>query len=107
MAPGLLFVRFDGKSRCIRINGKASTHDDRETLERHHGAKLVVRIACEVYPNCPRYIPILIEREESPYVLREGQGTPPAPEWKQQDYIREILPKDDPHHFTDKPSDQE
>lgn len=94
---GLLFVRFDGKSRRIRINGKASIHDDQETLDRHHGAKLVVRVECEIYPNCPRYIPNLADQEASPYVPRTGQGTPPAPEWKERDYIRDILPKKDPH----------
>jgi len=31
---GLLFVRFDGQSRRIRINGKASLHDDPATLAR-------------------------------------------------------------------------
>lgn len=94
---GLLFVKFDGKSRRIRINGKASIHDDRESLDRHVGAKLVVRIACEIYPNCPRYIPNLAEDDASPYTPREGAGTPPAPEWKQRDYIRDILPEGDPH----------
>ena len=27
----------------------------------------------------------------------KGQGIPPAPEWKERDYIKNILPKDDPH----------
>jgi hypothetical protein len=31
------------------------------------------------------------------YVPREGQEDPPAPEWKNRDYIKNILPKDDPH----------
>ena len=26
-----------------------------------------------------------------------GQAPPPPPEWKRRDYIREILPRDDPH----------
>ncbi|MEQ8655254.1 MAG: pyridoxamine 5'-phosphate oxidase family protein [Kiloniellales bacterium] len=98
---GLLFVKFDGKSRRIRINGKASIHDDQESLDRHVGAKLVVRIQCEIYPNCPRYIPNLAESEASPHVPREGTGTPPAPEWKQRDYIRDILPEGDPHKDDD------
>ena len=55
----LLFVNFDGKSRRIRINGQASIHRDRKSLEKHHGAKFVVRIKCEIYPNCPRYLPNL------------------------------------------------
>lgn len=94
---GLLFVRFDGKSLKMRVNGKASLHDDPETLARHFGAKLVVRIACEIYPNCPRYAPNFEESKPSPYVPREGEGTPPAPEWKMRPYIQGILPEDDPH----------
>jgi Pyridoxamine 5'-phosphate oxidase len=50
---GLLFVRFDGKSRRIRINGKASIHAEREFLERHYGAKFVVRIECKIYASSP------------------------------------------------------
>ena len=55
----LLFVKFDGKSRRIRINGQATIHNDNKSLENHFGAKFVVRISCEIYPNCPRYIPNL------------------------------------------------
>jgi hypothetical protein len=59
---GLLFVKFDGKNRRIRINGKASIHTENEFLERHYGAKFVVRIECELYPNCPQYIRTLRKR---------------------------------------------
>ena len=96
---GLLFVKFDGKSTRIRINGKASIHDDAETLARHYGAKVVVRIECEIFTNCPRYVPNLLQDKSSGDVPREGQGTPPAPEWKGRDYIRDILPRDDPHRI--------
>ena len=54
---GLLFVRFDGKSRRIRVNGRATVLDDAAAIGRHFGAKLVVRVECEIYPNCPRYVP--------------------------------------------------
>jgi hypothetical protein len=94
---GLLFVKFDGKSRRIRINGKASIHTGAEFLERHYGAKVVVRIECELYPNCPRYIPDLSDRVSSPYIPRKDASPAPAPEWKRRDYIREVLPRDDPH----------
>jgi predicted pyridoxine 5'-phosphate oxidase superfamily flavin-nucleotide-binding protein len=94
---GLLFVRFDGVSRRIRINGRATVHDDAPTLQKHFGAKLVVRIACELYPNCPRYMPNLDAGTESSHVPREGRGVPLAPEWKHRDYIRDLLPGDDPH----------
>ena len=94
----LLFVNFDGKSRRIRINGHASIHRDSNSLKRHYGAKFVVRIKCEIYPNCPRYIPDLKNDKLSVYTPREEEGTPPVPEWKERDYIKNILPKDDPHN---------
>jgi len=84
---GLLFLRFDGQSRRLRISGRASIHGVRERL---------VRVTCtEIYPNCPRYIPDLATGTPSPHVPREGH-VPPAPEWKTRDYIRDILPADDP-----------
>ena len=93
----LLFVNFDGKSRRIRINGQATIHNDNKSLENHFGAKFVVRISCEIYPNCPRYIPNLEKNKSSIYTPRKGKGVPPAPEWKKRDYIKNILPKNDPH----------
>jgi predicted pyridoxine 5'-phosphate oxidase superfamily flavin-nucleotide-binding protein len=57
---GLLFVRFDGKTFRMRIRGKATIHNDPETLAAHHGAKVVVRVKCEIFPNCPRYVPDLM-----------------------------------------------
>jgi hypothetical protein len=98
---GLLFVRFDGRSRRIRVNGRAAILDDAASLGRHHGAKLVVSVECEIYPNCPRYVPDMIgasgDFKASPSIPRPGHGTPPSPEWKRRNYIRDILPKDDPH----------
>ena len=94
---GLLFVRFDGKSRRMRVNGRATILEDAAAKARHFGAQIVVRIECEVYPNCPRYVPDLAGATSSPYVPREGQDAPPPPEWKRRDYIRDILPAGDPH----------
>jgi predicted pyridoxine 5'-phosphate oxidase superfamily flavin-nucleotide-binding protein len=94
---GLLFVAFDGKSRRIRISGRATLHEDASTLARHHGGRRVVRVhGHEIYPNCPRYIPDLASGAPSPFVPRPG-AEPPAPEWKTRDYIRDLLPRDDPH----------
>jgi hypothetical protein len=81
---GLLFARFDSKSRRMRINGRTSILDDSETMARYFGAQLTVRIECEICPNCPRYVLDLAE-DPSPYVPREGQGTSPPPEWKSRD----------------------
>jgi hypothetical protein len=94
---GLLFVRFDGKSRRMRINGRAESSTTPRRSAGTYGAQLVVRIECEIYPNCPRYVPDLATAKLSPYVPREGEAPPPPPEWKGRDYIRDILPKGDPH----------
>ena len=89
---GLLFVKFDGKTVRIRINGQATILDDAETLARHHGAKLIVRVVCELFSNCPRAVHDLEGGRLSAYLPRPGYE-PPAPEWKSRDYIRDILPE--------------
>ena len=93
----LLFVNFDGKSRRIRVNGIASILDDQAAISRHYGSKFVIKISCEIYPNCPRYAPNLQDDEVSNDIPRYGHEMPSAPEWKGRDYIRDILPKNDPH----------
>ena len=93
---GLLFVKFDGRTTRIRINGRAAILDDPATVASHHGAKLVIRVECELYSNCPRAVHDLQAGVLSPYLPRPGYA-PPAPEWKSRDYIREILPASDPH----------
>jgi uncharacterized protein len=91
---GLLFVKFDGKTARIRMNGHATIHDDAETLARHHAAKVVVRVVCEMFSNCPRSVHDLEHGELSPYLPRPDYD-PPPPEWKSRDYIRDILPVSD------------
>jgi predicted pyridoxine 5'-phosphate oxidase superfamily flavin-nucleotide-binding protein len=88
---GLLFVKFDGRSYRIRINGRATILDDAEALGRHHAAKLVVRVECELFSNCPRSV----------HDLPRPGHEPPAPEWKSRDYIRDVLPRNDPHRGRD------
>ena len=93
---GMLFVKFDGKSLRMRVNGTASIHDGADDLARHHGAKRVVRVVVdEIFPNCPRYVPDLAGDARSIYTPRPGY-TPPPPEWKSRDYIVDKLPKDEP-----------
>lgn len=93
---GLLFVKFDGATPRIRINGRAELLDSPADLARHHGAKMVVRVVCELYSNCPRSVHDLATGTLSNYLPRPGHE-PPAPEWKSRDYISGILPKNDPH----------
>ncbi len=93
---GLLFVKFDGKTARVRINGFATILDDPATLSAHHAAKLVVRVVCELFSNCPRSVHDLEGGELSAYLPKPGYQ-PPAPEWTSRDYIKGILPAGDPH----------
>ena len=56
---GLLFVRFDGKSRRMRINGRASILDDAEARGAAFRCAAGGADQSEIYPNCPRYVPDL------------------------------------------------
>lgn len=94
---GLLFVKFDGRTLRMRINGRATILQDGESLSRHHGARFVVRVTCEIYPNCTRYIPDFEQGTPARHVPRPGQGTPPVPSWKKMPEFRDSLPRDDPH----------
>ena len=97
---GLLFVQFDGKTARVRINGHATILDDPDVLDRHHGAKVVVRVECELFSNCPRSVHDLKGGRLSAYLPKPGHE-PPAPEWKSRDYIKDILPDGDPHRSKD------
>ncbi len=92
----LLFMKFEGKSYRIRINGRAEILDDAASLAQHQAAKLLVRVACELFSNCPRAVHGLTQGNLSVYVPTPGHE-PPAREWKRRDYIRDVLPRDDPH----------
>jgi predicted pyridoxine 5'-phosphate oxidase superfamily flavin-nucleotide-binding protein len=92
---GLLFVDFENPKR-LRVNGRASVHDDDPLLAELVGAQLVVRVQVEAaFPNCPRYMHRMQVVEESPYAPCEGH-TPPVPEWKTRPVFREVLPPTDP-----------
>ncbi|MEM1161836.1 MAG: pyridoxamine 5'-phosphate oxidase family protein, partial [Pseudomonadota bacterium] len=54
---GLLFIRFDGTSTRLRVNGSATIDFDHPGLKKWPGAKVMVHLqAREIFPNCPRYI---------------------------------------------------
>ena len=83
-------------SAAFRVNGHAVICDDAATLARHHAAKVVVRVECELFSNCPRSVHDLEGGRFSAYLPKPGYE-PPAPEWKSRDYLKDILPSDDPH----------
>lgn len=94
---GLLFMAFDGRSLRLRLRGRAALVEDAARLAAIPGARRLVRVAVtDIFPNCPRYIPDLGSGEPSAYLPRPD-GSQAAPEWKSRDYIRTILPADDPH----------
>ncbi len=94
---GLLFIRFDGSSYRLRVNGEAKIMDDHPRLGDYPGAKVVVRLtADEIFPNCPRYIPDLAHDTASEFLPQTDKPLP-RPAWKERDYIRDILPDGDPH----------
>jgi uncharacterized protein len=92
---GLLFVRLDGKTFCTTIRGKATIHDNAEILAKHHGAKVVMCVQCEVLPNCPRYVPDLMS--DLVAVPAKPIRSAPPRKWKSRDYLKDSLSKYEPH----------
>jgi uncharacterized protein len=92
---GLLFIDFESPKR-LRVNGRATIHDDDPLLAEFAGAQLIVRVEAEkIFPNCPRYIHKMQLVEHSVYAPCEGY-TPPVPEWKDRPVFREVLPGSKP-----------
>jgi predicted pyridoxine 5'-phosphate oxidase superfamily flavin-nucleotide-binding protein len=92
---GLLFIDFEKPNR-LRVNGRASIHDDDPLLAEFVGAQLMVRVRAEaIFPNCPRYIHKMQIVEQSAYTPCEGH-TPPVPKWKTFPEFRDVLPPGDP-----------
>jgi predicted pyridoxine 5'-phosphate oxidase superfamily flavin-nucleotide-binding protein len=92
---GMLFIDFENPKR-LRVNGRASVHEDDPLLAEFVGAQLIVRVVPEaIFPNCPRYIHKSEVVEESVYAPCAGR-TPPVPKWKERPEFREVLPPNDP-----------
>ena len=88
---GLLFVRFDGVSTRLRVNGVAEVDDRPKAISGLPGAKRLIRVtARDIFPNCPRYVPEMEGAQPSIYAPRAGY-TPPEPEWKSRDYIKNLI----------------
>ena len=88
---GLLLIDFE-RGRRMRINGRATLHEEDPLLEECPGAQLIVRVLAEqIFPNCPRYIHKMELKEHSVYVPTPAH-TPPVPEWKGRVEFRDVLP---------------
>jgi len=92
---GMLFIDFESPKR-LRVNGRATMHEDDPLLAEFAGAQVMVRVRAEaIFPNCPRYIHKMKIVEQSVYAPCEGH-TPPVPKWKRFPEFREVLPPGDP-----------
>jgi predicted pyridoxine 5'-phosphate oxidase superfamily flavin-nucleotide-binding protein len=90
-AVGLLFLKFDAKSTMLRFTGRARIDENSEAIADIPGAKRLIRVTADyIYYNYPRYVPKMEFVEQSIYSPR-ADYTPPEPEWKSRDYIREVL----------------
>jgi uncharacterized protein len=92
-AVGLLFVNFDADSKNarLRITGRARLDESPQAIADLPGAKRLIRVTAEhIFYNCPRYIPKMEFADESVDSPR-CDYTPPEPEWKSRDYIRDVL----------------
>lgn len=91
---GLLFIDFE-RQRRMRVDGTAELLGDDPLLARYPEAQFMVRVHAErIYPNCPRYIHKRQLVERSAFVPRPG-ATTPVPGWKEADWARDVLPRDD------------
>jgi predicted pyridoxine 5'-phosphate oxidase superfamily flavin-nucleotide-binding protein len=88
---GMLFVRFDARSTRLRLTGNARIDEEAPDLADWPGARRLVRMVADyIYYNCPRNVPKMTYDEPSIYSPR-ADYTPPEPEWKSRDYIRDVI----------------
>jgi predicted pyridoxine 5'-phosphate oxidase superfamily flavin-nucleotide-binding protein len=100
---GLLFIRWTGGPRRIRVQGHASLHDDDPLMAEWEGAQLVVRVQAQrIFLNCPRYLHRMELEEYSAYAPR-ADHTPPVPDWKLRPEYRDALPARDMAALADRP----
>jgi len=94
---GLLFMRFGAEEGPgalylrIRVNGRATIHDEHEAMASYPGAQRIVSVEADhIYPNCPRYIPHMEMVTPSRH-MPQPDGDQPMPEWKKIPPIAELL----------------
>ena len=92
---GLLFIRWAGNPKKLRVLGKASIDEDDPLLNDYTGAQLIVRVNAErIFDNCPRYLHDIDIKDYSRYVPRPAHE-PPIPDWKRNPLYCDALPKRD------------
>jgi predicted pyridoxine 5'-phosphate oxidase superfamily flavin-nucleotide-binding protein len=89
---GMIFIEMGEKPKRLRVNGRASVHDEDALIASRPGAQIIVRVVPEhIFPNCPRYIPNLRSGEASPYTPCAGVA-PTEPAWKSFDALKDVVP---------------
>ena len=100
---GILFVDFQNQWR-LRLNGLASIDANDPLLEAYPEAQLMVRVrVSEVFGNCPRYVHKMELVERSRFVPHADCQTP-VPDWKSNDWARDVLPPNDPARTESPPN---
>ncbi|HET9068753.1 MAG TPA: pyridoxamine 5'-phosphate oxidase family protein [Amaricoccus sp.] len=89
---GLLFIAFEERPKRLRVNGTAEVVLDDPLLPEFEGAQALVRVRpVDIFPNCPRNIPLMQVVEESPYVPRCGVSRV-EPAWKGFESFADVVP---------------
>jgi predicted pyridoxine 5'-phosphate oxidase superfamily flavin-nucleotide-binding protein len=88
---GLVFVRWIDAPKKLRVQGRASVHEDDPLLAEVPGAQLITRVQAErIFDNCPRYLHRMRLEEHSVYAPRPDHE-PPEPEWKRRPEYRDAI----------------
>jgi predicted pyridoxine 5'-phosphate oxidase superfamily flavin-nucleotide-binding protein len=97
---GLLFIDFANQWR-MRVNGVATIAADDPLMAAYPEAQFIVRVRTrQVFPNCPRYIHKMQLVERSRFVPHAACATP-IPDWKQGEWVADVLPANDPARHAD------
>ena len=92
---GMLFIDFE-TGRRMRINGSAQISIDDPLLKDFAEATFLIRVTPrEIFANCPRYIHKMQLVERSRFAPT-GTCTVPVPDWKKGEWVKDVLPSDDP-----------
>lgn len=89
---GLLFIAMGETPGRLRVNGRAEVVADDPLIAQIPGAQLLVKVTpVDIFPNCPRYIPKMVQAEPSPYWPEAG--VPPVePKWKGFEMFADVVP---------------
>jgi len=92
---GMLFLDWESPQR-LRVNGDGAILESDPLLAAFPEAQFIVRVSVrEVFANCGRYIHTLKLVARSKFVPRAKTATP-VPEWKQREFVADVLPANDP-----------